>query len=228
MMDKVISQKKIIDTSQRKLEQTSFVKKSIYSKAPIQLSSPTQKGMPNHGNRGRVIIFIDGANLFYAASHLCVEIDYAKLLHYLTAQDHLVHVFFYTGCDPDNERQQGFLCWMSHNGFRVITKNLEPCSRNGKKANLDVEIAVDMMSLSHHCDTAVLVSGDGDFAYVVNAIAAHGVRVEVVGLRSMTSHTLIAAADCYVDLAEIKQIFQKLDSCYIHQSVGDRGMSNQT
>ena len=28
---------------------------------------------------------VDGANLFYAASHLSIEIDYVKLLHYLTA-----------------------------------------------------------------------------------------------------------------------------------------------
>ncbi|MBM0743985.1 NYN domain-containing protein [Phormidium sp. CLA17] len=178
--------------------------------------------MPNYGKRGRVIVFIDGANLFYAAAQLCIEVDYAKLLHYLTAQDNLVHVFFYTGCDPDNERQHGFLRWMGHNGFRVVTKNLEPCSRNGKKANLDVEIAVDMMNLSPYCDTAVLVSGDGDFAYVVNAIAARGVRVEIVGLRSMTNSTLIAAADCYVDLAEIQQIFQKFDGfCGVQQAAGD-------
>lgn len=49
------------------------------------------------GDRGRVIIFIDGANLFYAASHPNIEIDYVKLLHYLIARDCLVHVFFLHG-----------------------------------------------------------------------------------------------------------------------------------
>lgn len=226
-MDETICQKKILEPIQIKLQKP-VASISMSNESTVQPSSVAQDGMPNYGKRGRVIVFIDGANLFYAASHLCVEIDYTKLLHYLTAQDHLVHVFFYTGCDPDNERQHGFLCWMRYNGFRVVTKNLAPCSHNGKKANLDVEIAVDMMSLSHHCDTAVLVSGDGDFAYVVNAIAAQGVRVEVVGLRSMTSNTLIAAADCYVDLAEIKQIFQKLNgSCCVHHSASDRVISKQ-
>ena len=37
-----------------------------------------------------------------------------------------------------------------------------------KKANLDVEIAVDMMALVGAYDTAVLVSGDGDLAYAVD------------------------------------------------------------
>lgn len=221
-MDKIILQNKSVETSPRTVERAS-VPTPISSELAEKFTLTGRDGMPNRGQRGRVIVFIDGANLFYAASNLCIEIDYAKLLHYLTAEDHLVHVFFYTGCDPHNERQNGFLCWMRYNGFRVITKKLERCSRNGKKANLDVEIAVDMMSLSQHCDTAVLVSGDGDFAYVVNVIAAQGVRVEVVGLRSMTSNTLIAAADYYVDLADIKQIFQRFNgSCCVHQSASDR------
>lgn len=35
-------------------------------------------------NRGRVAIFIDGSNLFYAALQLGMEIDYTKLLVRLT------------------------------------------------------------------------------------------------------------------------------------------------
>ncbi len=32
----------------------------------------------NNSNRGRVAIFIDGSNLFYAALQLGIEINYAK------------------------------------------------------------------------------------------------------------------------------------------------------
>ena len=35
-------------------------------------------------NRGRVAIFIDGSNLFYAALQLGIEIDYTRLLYRLT------------------------------------------------------------------------------------------------------------------------------------------------
>ena len=40
-------------------------------------------------NRGRVAIFIDGSNLFYAALQLGIEIDYSKLLCRLTAGSRL-------------------------------------------------------------------------------------------------------------------------------------------
>ncbi|WP_088889771.1 LabA-like NYN domain-containing protein [Leptolyngbya ohadii] len=158
---------------------------------------------------GRTAIFIDGSNLFYAALQLGIEIDYTKLLCQLTANARLLRAFFYTGVDRANEKQQGFLLWMRRNGYRVITKDLIQLPDGSKKANLDVEIAVDMLTLADHIDTAILVSGDGDLAYAVNSIAYRGVRVAVVSLRSMTSDSLINVADHYVDLDTIKQNIQK-------------------
>ncbi len=155
-------------------------------------------------NRGRVAIFIDGSNLFYAALQLGIEIDYTKLLSRLTCGSRLFRSFFYTGVDRANEKQQGFLLWMRRNGYRVIAKDLVQLPDGSKKANLDVEIAVDMMALVGCYDTAVLVSGDGDLAYAVDAASYKGVRVEVVSLRAMTSDSLINVSDRYIDLDSIK------------------------
>ncbi|MBD2616825.1 NYN domain-containing protein [Synechocystis sp. FACHB-898] len=157
-------------------------------------------------NRGRVAIFIDGSNLFYAALQLGIEIDYTKLLHCLTGGSRLLRAFFYTGVDRSNEKQQGFLLWMRRNGYRVIAKDLVQLPDGSKKANLDVEIAVDLMSLVGSYDTAVVVSGDGDLAY---AVSYRGARIEVVSLRSMTSDSLINVSDRYVDLDSIKEEIQK-------------------
>lgn len=162
-------------------------------------------------DRGRLIVLIDGSNLFYAALQLGIEIDYAKLLKRLALSGRLLHAFFYTGVDPSNDKQQGFLSWMRHNGYRVVTKDMVHFADGSKKANLDVEIAVDMMRLAQHCDTLILVSGDGDFAYPIKNLIYRGVRVEVVGLRSMTSNSLIDVADCYVDLQSLRAEIQRLD-----------------
>ena len=160
-------------------------------------------------NRGRVAIFVDGSNLFYAALQLNIEIDYTKLLAKLTGGSRLLRSFFYTGVDRTNEKQQGFLLWMRRNGYRVIAKDLIQLPDGSKKANLDVEIAVDMMALVGSYDTAVLVSGDGDLAYAVDAVSYRGLRVEVVSLRSMTSDSLINVSDRYIDLENVKEEIQK-------------------
>ena len=55
--------------------------------------------------------------------------------------------------------------------FGSLQKELKTFYDGTRKANLDVEIAVDMLSLAGRYDTAVLVSGDEDFVYAVNAVA---------------------------------------------------------
>jgi uncharacterized LabA/DUF88 family protein len=158
----------------------------------------------NRAPRDRVVIFIDGANLFYAAVNLQIEIDYTKLLEQLVEGRRLLRPYFYTGIDRHNDKQQGFLLWLRRNGYRVIAKELVSLPDGSKKANLTVEIVVDMLSLSGYCDTLILLSGDGDLAYAVNAITYRGVKVEVVSLRSMTSESLINVADRFTDLADLR------------------------
>src|SRR2546421_815196 len=164
------------------------------------------------GYRGRVAVFIDGNNLFHAARFHNIDIDYNKLLRVLLGDGRLLRAFFYTGVDVGAERQQGFLLWMRRNGFRVIHKELKTFYDGTRKANLDVEIAVDMLSLAGRYDTAVLVSGDEDFVYAVNAVAYKGCRVEGGGFRSNTAPKLIDVADYFIDLGEIADKVRKEQS----------------
>jgi uncharacterized LabA/DUF88 family protein len=161
------------------------------------------------GHRGRVAVFIDGNNLFHAARFHAVDIDYNKLLRILLGDGRLLRAFFYTGVDAGAERQQGFLLWMRRNGFRVVQKELKTFYDGTRKANLDVEIAVDMLSLAGRYDTAVLVSGDEDFVYAINAVAYKGCRVEVAGFRSNTAPRLIDVSDFFIDLGEIGDLIRK-------------------
>src|SRR6478736_4700104 len=176
------------------------------------------------GHRGRVAVFIDGNNLFHAARFHNIDIDYNKLLRLLLGDGRLLRAFFYTGVDVGAERQQGFLLWMRRNGFRVVQKELKTFYDGTRKANLDVEIAVDMLSLAGRYDTAVLVSGDEDFVYAVNAVAYKGCRVEVAGFRSNTAPKLIDVADYFIDLGEIADKVrkeasagQRYDESHLHE-----------
>lgn len=160
--------------------------------------------------RGRIAIFIDASSLFYAAQQLGITIDYSKLLASLCQTDRLLRCFFYTGIDPMSAKQQGFLLWMQRNGFRVISKPLSQLPDRSKESNVNVEMAVDMLSLAPYYDTAVLVSGNGALAYAINALSYKGNRIEIVSLRSMTSETLLYMADRFVDLELLKDQIRKI------------------
>lgn len=155
--------------------------------------------------RGRVAIFIDGANLYHAAKEQKVEIDYAKLLTQLAKDaSSLVGVYFYTGIDRNNQNQQSFLSYLRSIGYQIIHKNMVQRADGSKKGNMDIELALDMVALVDRYDTAVLVSGDGDFTCVVNLVKQSQARVEVVSFRKATSPMLIDASDSYINLVSLQ------------------------
>lgn len=183
---------------------------AVSSRFELGAASLTDHNVLKPEHHQRVVILVDGSNLFYAASYLNLEIDYIKLLHCLTHDRRLVRAYFYTGVDPSNEKQQGFLHWMRRHGYRVVAKELIQFPDGSKKANLEVEMAIDMMMLAKYCDTLVLVSGDGDLTYAVNQVAYQGTRIELVSLRSMANDGLIDVADQYIDLDTLKLAIQRV------------------
>jgi uncharacterized LabA/DUF88 family protein len=152
----------------------------------------------------RIAIFIDGSNLFYAASHLNIEVDYRRLLTTLVRGRRLLRAYFYTGVDPQNEKQRGFLLWLNRHGHRVVSKELVQLPDGSRKANMHVEMAVDMIRISEYCSTLTLLGGDGNLSYALEVLSQRGVSIEVVSLQSMTSDSLIDLADSYTDLADLR------------------------
>jgi uncharacterized LabA/DUF88 family protein len=91
----------------------------------------------------------------------------------------------------------------------VIQKELKTFyDGNGKRIST-LRSPLNMLSLAGRYDTAVLVSGDEDFVYAVNAVAYKGCRVEIAGFRSNTAPKLIDVADYFIDLGEIADRVRK-------------------
>src|SRR5690606_14640850 len=85
-------------------------------------------------------------------------------------------------------------------GFKIVTKPLKRFADGTIKANVDIELALDLMAMADRLDVVCLVSGDGDFQHLVETVQERGLRVEVVGLGGSVSANLRKAADAYVDL----------------------------
>ena len=75
-----------------------------------------------------------------------------------------------------------------------------------KKGDWDVGIAVDTIKMAQKLDVVVLVSGDGDYAPLVEYIKnAQGCRVEVMAFGRSTSSKLKDVADEFIDLDSNKK-----------------------
>jgi uncharacterized LabA/DUF88 family protein len=158
----------------------------------------------------RVAIFIDGENIHYSAKHLNMRMDYLKLCEKLASGRRLVRSYFYTAVSSQSEGKIDFVNFLKLNGFKVVTKEMksynETDSTTGRSArgSLDIEMTIDVLEMLPHLDVVIVCSGDGDFVPLVESAGRQGKHVEVCALREMTSTDLIAAADVYVDLGNIK------------------------
>ena len=153
-----------------------------------------------------VAVFVDVANIFYAAKAAGVDIDYVTLLKAAIAGRDFVRAYAYTGLDPENENQRQFHSFLSRNGYRVVSKDIRKYGDGKIKANLDIELVVDLMRTSRNLDVAVVVSGDGDFAPAIRAVQQMGVRVEVISFRGNTSSDLFEVADVFTDITQIARV----------------------
>jgi uncharacterized LabA/DUF88 family protein len=153
-----------------------------------------------------VAVFVDVANIFYAAKAAGVDIDYVTLLKSATAGRDFVRAYAYTGLDPENENQRQFHSFLARSGYKVVSKDIRKYGDGRIKANLDIELVVDMMRMAEKLDIAVVVSGDGDFAPAIYAVQQQGVRVEVISFRGNTSSDLIDAADVFIDISNIARV----------------------
>ena len=70
-----------------------------------------------------VAVFVDVANIFYAAKAAGVDIDYVTLLKSATAGRDFVRAYAYTGLDPDNENQRNFHQFLARHQYKVILRN---------------------------------------------------------------------------------------------------------
>jgi uncharacterized LabA/DUF88 family protein len=164
----------------------------------------------------RVAIFVDGANMFYAQRVLGWHLDFARVIEYFTRGRQLYNAFYYTGVQvpPDNS-QRDFLTALRHLGFTIREKSIKETldqSSNAviRRANLDIEIVVDMFNTVTRYDVAILMSGDGDFERAVELIRSKGKEIVGVGTRGMISSELENACDRYVKLEDIRSEVEKI------------------
>ncbi len=165
------------------------------------------------GNRGqasvtplpRVAIFVDVPNVVYAAERFGVSVDFGKLRDMLAVGRELVRAAAYAPISDDPQARletQRFVQPFVGHGYRIVTKPLKRYADGSMKANFDVELAIDILTMSDRLDVVSLVSGDGDFRRLVDLVASKGVRVQVVAFGQSMSAELRAVADEYIDLAQ--------------------------
>ncbi len=153
----------------------------------------------------RLAIFVDVPNILYGAESSGVRLNWGKVADFLSHGRTLVRAIAYAPISDDptqrTENERFVVPFLDH-GYRIATKPLKRFTGGSVKANFDVELAIDVLTMSDRVDVIVLVSGDGDFRRLVEIVGARGVRVEVMAFGKSTSSDLRQVADRYIDIAQ--------------------------
>ncbi len=163
----------------------------------------------------KTAIFVDAPNVCYAAANARVNLDFGRMLKYLSRDRHLVHALSYSPIIDDvregiRYETQRFVAPFLRTGYKLITKPLKRFSDGSAKGNFDLELALDILTMAERLDVVVLVSGDSDFECVIEHIQQRGVRVEVVAFASNVSTELVNIADSFIDIMQHVEHFKAL------------------
>ena len=150
----------------------------------------------------RVAVLADSQNLYHSGQSLYSQnVDYRELLDAAVADRRLVRAIAYV-IRADSPDEETFFEALTEIGFETKIKDIKRFEDGTIKADWDVGMSLDAVTLAPHIDAAVLCTGDGDFSRLCWHLRQAGVRVEVMAFGESTAEELIDAADSFTDFSE--------------------------
>jgi uncharacterized LabA/DUF88 family protein len=161
----------------------------------------------------RVQVFIDQSNLYKAVEHNYprIKLDAAELARKLVGGRKLVRTNIYistlsTKREPQQATDQHrFIDALRNIPFVTVhTRPLRYSANRKWEKGVDILIASHMLTQAYNraCDTVLLISGDGDYAPVIQEVKRFGIKVENAFLKRSRSGALREHCDVFINLTE--------------------------
>lgn len=151
----------------------------------------------------KVSIFVDVQNIYYTCRQAYQRsFDYNKFWAEATKGRELIGAWAYATHRGD-EKQMQFQNILRAIGFEVKLKPVLKRADGSTKADWDVGIALDAYEAAQECDRLILLSGDGDFGFLLHRIKQRfGTEGEVYGVPALTSPLLLEQAAAFIPIDE--------------------------
>ncbi len=149
----------------------------------------------------RVAVFVDVQNMYHSAKNLYnTNVNFAQVLEDAVGDRQLIRAIAYV-VRAEGPKEQSFFDALEKSGYELKIKDIQTFAGGAKKADWDVGMAVDALTIAKHVDVVVIVSGDGDFTPLVSYLQNNeGNLVEVIAFGRSCSSRLIEWADKFLDL----------------------------
>ena len=150
----------------------------------------------------RVAVLIDVQNMYHSAKNLFrSRVNFNEILKTAVGGRQLIRAIAYV-IRTESGEEKTFFEALTKMGVETKVKDLQIFAGGVKKADWDVGMAVDAVSLSEKVDALVLVTGDSDFVPLVEFLKGGRAQAEIMAFGRSTSQRLKEAADDFTDLGE--------------------------
>jgi uncharacterized LabA/DUF88 family protein len=156
----------------------------------------------------RAIFFIDARNLLggrdeHRKISAGYDFGYEQLVTFLGAQYKVIRGYYYDGAEHHSQRSAGkrqFFDLLRKLGITLRLKEIDFRKPNHSQKGVDIFLTADMISLAYEdaYDTAVLLSGDGDYVALVDLVKSKGKRVIVISFQNCLATSLRECADAVI------------------------------
>ncbi len=149
----------------------------------------------------RVAVFIDTQNMYHSAKNVFnAKVSFSALVEGVVGARMMSRAIAYVAKSKGGEETAFFEALLA-SGIELKIKDVQEFSSGAKKADWDVGMAVDAISICNKVDVIVLATGDGDFVPLVEYLKSHGVICEVAAFAESTNAHLREVADAFLDLS---------------------------
>lgn len=149
----------------------------------------------------RVAVFIDTQNMYHSAKHVFnSKVSFSALVESVVGSRMISRAIAYVAKSKGGDESAFFEALLA-SGIELKIKDVQEFASGAKKADWDVGMAVDAISISSKVDVIILATGDGDFVPLVEYLKAHGVICEVAAFAESTNARLREVADAFLDLS---------------------------
>ena len=155
----------------------------------------------------RVAIFIDTQNMYHSAKHIFSgRVNFPAVVAAAVGDRRVTRAIAYVAKSKTGE-EQAFFEALTQNGIELKMKDVQEFASGQKKADWDVGMTIDAVSIAPKVDVVILVTGDGDFVPLIEHLQSRGVLCEVVAFESSTNARLKEIASSFLDLASDPDLF---------------------
>jgi len=163
----------------------------------------------------KVSVFIDVQNIQQVFEKQGAEIRYDRLKDYLTERykkkdGEIIKLSAFIPYRLSDENRLKLIDAISLIGYRVLSKLAKERPDGSIKANMDVEMVLEMITSLEYVDEIVLITGDSDFEPLIHFLSKRGKKILIIGPgRGPTAIEIIRASDEFENLDEIGDVVLK-------------------